>query len=523
MSYFADIRKREIISAPGTWFSLLLADIQPVDAAQIAKWRSIVTDLIERHPGIDDLIIAGDLVHRGVYNYIPEPEDTYLFPELRKDLERILPMDRIFVCGGNHDRNYAEAPSGPQSSHSEYLNNWPKQNYATLRGNILTIFMSDMMGFTPGTTTKHAVAWFKRLVAAHQYCIIILVTHHTAPSSGLYNSTNRDYNLGQGGTEIANIISSAGHKIDLWISGHTSAQGGGGLLHADVVSHVKTWDCWHVNVGLHIPSYIDSEHHMSYCTMRLTQGSDHIAIDRWDVETGERSELKSFNFRARNRARLNRALTHDGRYQYNDREGYMAFRQTIADNAAHDYIGGNWVPRVGPDDLLTLISEDRWGTNLVAGQGPAIAFYVPGDVSTNEEEGYQAYGFGGRISALRADAADQNYAADLLMYAATSGQGEDSAVIALRALSTGNVVTTPQELSSSDDLNNLRIDVPGAFVSDYTWNSDIPTNAPGTFCYMRHMQSSFTSAVQIAQRRSSTQQLYIRGYTGGDWTSWRTL
>lgn len=296
----------EVAGGKQQW--LLIADAQPYPGipeseAQVAKWKQICFDVAVRHPDLDAIYFEGDLI---AYANQPLGDPNYYhFADWLKDIAKTgVPFERIYTIAGNHDASWELPPS--TATLSEYLKHFKKLNYASYNGNFLNIHLSDLRyedGPHTGNIDNATLEWFRQMVRSHQDTHNIILHIHqpigntTAGSSMLGDITWRQ----DKSAELAAFIRDDPRgKVDLVLHGHNDwgLPGGtrpygdnGGSTSMGVDNQVFAHTAWHVNVGLHIPSYINPVWNpgnlpMSYCTAEVEEGATDLTIKRWNVDTG---------------------------------------------------------------------------------------------------------------------------------------------------------------------------------------------------------------------------------------------
>lgn len=447
---------------PGFWDVLVWADDQPVDAAQIAISRGIKANVKARYPTLNQVISAGDLVHRGAYEYVVASNDRYEYADWINDRNATFPTvhpEDFVECSGNHDRNYADHVSGPLNSFAHYLKYFSRMNYYTVRGNVVTIVMGSVNPDTAGSIHPTTVKWAKKIIQRHRQHVIIIVTHHCAPSCGLHRSSERDWNGGPNAADLYSFINEVGNEVDLWISGHVGAN----LKDPAVVGHIYANKCWHVNVGMHIPTHVANPDRITYCKMRLQRGSKFIRFERIDATTGAALADKSFTIKARYPVELTGRLLYDGRRSFDELGGLLESRVDIVAPTNYTYTapGGvpTWTVDTGKDTFLGIYSFDP-GRSLSAGCGPGIGIFIPGGTNTDPSGASQdqPYGYGAYLSAERAVSEDADFSTNLKVYSSGAGRGIDSLVLAY-TLTPAGYVNVANRLGLNTDTPIARIDI----------------------------------------------------------------
>lgn len=302
---------------------LLIADAQPQNMemptglAQIAKWKQICLDIAARHPNLDAIYFEGDLI-----TYANQPYGApgyYHFDNWIDDIGKIgVPLEYIYPIAGNHDAHWV-----PPYNNQEFLKFFRKLNYVSFNGNFLNIHISDARrdaSAHTGHMNSATLAWLTSLVRGHQDTHNIILHLHqpigntTVGSSMLADVTWRQ----EDSPELAKLIRDDPRgKVDLVLHGHNDhglpggqpAGDNGGSTSVGVPNQVNAHTTWHVNVGLHIPSYLTPSVNpgnlpMSYCTAEVEEGASHLTLKRWNVETGDEVVPKRLIVPLRHPARI---------------------------------------------------------------------------------------------------------------------------------------------------------------------------------------------------------------------------
>lgn len=429
-------RQRERSSRPGAWSEILISDIQPDDDNDIALWRTNLMPQIRKFHGDANMVsIAGDLVDRG-FPAMSEASTYYDYPELFEDFERLgWKREWLFTLSGNHDYNYGSPTDGPESRfYTEYLKYNPRLYYYTVQGNIVRIYMGDMYASGEGNITDYVLAWCESIIERHPRCCIILYMHQ--PVLGTLNITNLAVDNDQaqfGSQRIIDMLTRQTGKVALIVTGHNSWNLYGGATAPGVVSNEFKHGCWHVNVGLHIPSFkAYPAAPMSFCKMDFTQGSRRIRVRRWDCLNQQYVAAKEFSLTSPVPIELSNRLSYDGRFQYDERGGLMEVDDKLKiARRLHRTLntGGTWTVDAKPQTMLAFYLQDRSGDDIPAGVGPAIDFNVPGG---GGDEGalvaLDSMGLGARIAAFKTSGTDVDYAAELKLFKSTSGKTDASLI-----------------------------------------------------------------------------------------------
>jgi Predicted phosphohydrolases len=423
MGFYQNIaaRERRRTAIPGKWKELLWADTQP-KAISLALHKLFLADLPIYHADADSWVIGGDLCNTG----LDGPEETpavYKYADLSADLDRSpIPRANIFAIPGNHDGNYGGSTTSQLArSWDEYLKFFPRIFYHTIQGNVLRVFIGDMVFDGPGQITDVAFDWFKALVRRHQHYMIILYVHQPFRGTlGTDVDASDSDRIQRNSERFTSILGTPGCRVDLVVSGHNSFSGTNtGLTDPLTVAHEFKYGAWHVNVGLHTDSYVETGNDVSYCVMEFVHGSRYVRVRRWNASKRQYIPSKEFSVRAPAPIQITPTLTFDGRNQFDERSGVIDVEDklTITRAVKRDVnTGGVWTVSEKPQVLLDLILQDTQGDDLPAGVGPAIAFQVPG-AAGGDDAGIHAYGYGGAVWAARIGTGDANWAATLKLLA----------------------------------------------------------------------------------------------------------
>ena len=435
-----------------TFSELMMADIQPGTAEDHVVWDAIQLQLKKHHRKVDMVTISGDLLARGTPD--PEPGDDvllYTFADLFSDLAKCgVTKERLFTTTGNHDYNYGPVTYGPNTRmYHEYLRYNHRLYFYSVWGNVVRIHMGDMYISTQGEIPDYVLEWCEEIIERHRHHVIILYIHQ--PLLGTLGITGTDdldnNNIQLGSDRIIAMLERQAGKIALLVSGHVSHATSGGLTNAGVTSHEFKHGCWHVNVGLHIPSFRDyPANPISFCRMELTHGSKFIRVRRWNCLTQQYVASKSFTIQAQVPVELASRPTYDGRYQFDERNRLIELDPgkplRLAMQAPRlKNTGGVWTVEDKPIPMFEVILQDRSTDDIPDLVGPSMDFYVPGGgASEGNRRALASFGLGARIAAQKASTADVSYQTNLNFYTQSSVTAEKTeATLAqvLGALSTG--------------------------------------------------------------------------------------
>jgi 3',5'-cyclic AMP phosphodiesterase CpdA len=177
-----------------------LSDIQPRNNEDKQVFKNAITDVNNHIPGIDMVIVAGDIANKG-------KSETYDWYLSNREFSYIKDWNEI---AGNHDLK-----TDLGKFFLEDIK--PNFNYSLAKGNILFIFMSDEQRGKPTEISDETFNWWKDLVINNQDKIIVVVTHAPLDGSGIPFSGLRDRQIIDSGrfTEVLKK-----YKVDLWLSGH---------------------------------------------------------------------------------------------------------------------------------------------------------------------------------------------------------------------------------------------------------------------------------------------------------------
>lgn len=442
---------------------VVFSDIQPIlypdpygaedNGGHVAKWRGILADMVASHgPGSADpaheVWIPGDLVHRGTPWPAEDTPDEYGFDDLFAELAALAPLQQMRFCSGNHDYNYTGFESQHGNSFHEY-EKWCGRLYHYVdMGKLRVIFMGSMDASVGGAIPDFVFNWWKRLVerAGVENRDVIVLTHHPLYDT-LVQSTTTDYYI-RASARFTDWMDANPGVVKLWISGHCSGVSAGGLLGESTVSQVEKHGAWHVNCGLHIPSYMDDgdTKPMSYLVLYIEDGSNEIEIERWNVETNAPTAVSGKNFAVtlRNAMELCDVTITDGRAEdpatlRGPAEFYMFVER-------EELTPGTWTPRPGFYFPVVATLSDQWRDDIVAGYNVGFLAQVPGDANSNPDQGTHSYGAGAAFVARRANGTDTDYSAYAELWASGSGAGNDSLVRVASFTPSGTWWTGPAAL-----------------------------------------------------------------------------
>lgn len=342
----------DVLGARQQW--LLTSDSQPrneptpTSAVEIAKWRQVCTDIGARHPNLSAVYFEGDLLDRPD---LPLSNPAYYqYSHWVEDIVKTgVPLERVYTIGGNHDMSMA----APYNS-DEYLRYFKKLNYASYNGNFLNIHLSDMKQESDmsGSLDQAAMDWFKRMVRSHQgtHNIILHIHHPIANTTAGSEQPGPVTWIQERSAEFIDFMTNDPlGKIDLVLHGHCDQglpgqPGGdnGGSTSMGVANQVQAYGAWHINVGLHLSSYIEPTLNpgglpMSYCTADAVEGASSLVVRRWNVETGTEVIGKRVNVPLRHLIRIAGGERYDTRSEKLDRQ-----------------VRGQWTPSVSFDVLGTF-------------------------------------------------------------------------------------------------------------------------------------------------------------------------
>jgi len=364
------------------------------------------------------LVLAGDLCNTGLDGPDEVPA-VYTYTDLSADLDKSpIPRANIFAIPGNHDGNYGVATTSQLArSWDEYLKFFPRMFFHTIQGNVLRIFIGDMVFDGPGQITDYAFDWFKALVRRHQHYTIILYIHQ--PFRGTLG-TDADVagsdRIQRNSERFTSILGTTGCRVDLVVSGHNSFSGTNtGLTDPLTVAHEFKYGAWHVNVGLHTDSYVATGNDVSYCVLDFVNGGRYMRVRRWNATKREYVASKEFAVKTPAPVQITPTLTFDGRNQFDQRSGVIEVEDKlrIVRAVKKDVnTSGVWTVSDKMQVLLELILQDTCGDDLPSGVGPAIAYQVPGS-ATGDDAGIHAYGYGGAVWSARIGTGDANWAANM--------------------------------------------------------------------------------------------------------------
>lgn len=433
---------RGLQRSPSSIKYIVMADSQPGNAAQLQLFRNMLSYASAVDDDADSLHFLGDLLEWGS-GTINGGGMPYYYPDFLADVHKLpIPPQNQFFIAGNHDMRLRETvsptPLSEQWRYSfyDFLQSFPRQNYYTLRGNILHIYLSTMSRNPGGTYPDYVVDWLKTMVGRNQDKVIFVFAHYPVGGTGL----SGDYSYFTNYQRVTEWLGTEGYKVDVWFSGHS----GDHLTDPSTVDHVVAYNCMHVSCDANIAdNEADASAKISYVTIEIDDFSNRLHFKRQNVS--DRDVSKEWTFDAHAVARTSDVYTHDGRHNWNDNYGFMNGPLFVRSNMARVQSATDplsWEPKTGfPEWMISVATEDLGQDNVAPEQGTGMLFYVPGANSAgsgssgdpNEPTLDRAYGVGGGIGALRTGNDETDYAAHVSIYCSGSGQAEDSLKEFLRA------------------------------------------------------------------------------------------
>ncbi len=178
----------------------VLADIQPTDKGHREAFEAAVLDINENVPGVDLVIVAGDIVNAAegeVFDWYIETRDgSYV-----EDWYEII---------GNHDL---------KSDRGKLFREKLRQDvdYRVTVGNVLFIFMSDAQRGKATEIPDEVFEWWKELVMQNRDKIIVVTTHAPLEGSGIPFSGLHDRQVIDS-ERFTGVLRE--YTVDLWLSGH---------------------------------------------------------------------------------------------------------------------------------------------------------------------------------------------------------------------------------------------------------------------------------------------------------------
>ncbi|MFT5849871.1 MAG: hypothetical protein ACI9H6_000697, partial [Patiriisocius sp.] len=439
------------------------------DAGQDDMFRAVIADVntLEK----DMALVTGDIVDKGSDD---DPSAaSYDFDDYIADLKTLdLPRHRVYHIAGNHDSSY-DSPSDTSGGQglTEYDEYFPRRNFHTLQGNILTIYMSDERRSTAGEISNQIFDWWEKLVHENQDKIIITVTHHPLYDTTNHSSSTNSYLLDS--SRFTDVLDNYNH--DLWISGHTASE-----LATSPTSVVKHGSL-HMNAGLHIPTASNNDFDVKSRFLYFNEGSDQVVIKRRNHGTTATTTPQwipedEIIYTLNTQAELSESPVFDGRYAFDPdhgiiREDFNIFA-TVQNDDADNY-----------DDIvqrpLIVTMNDVRNLDQQIGAGTGILLRIAGSPADGEEFGIENYGTGAAIDAVREIATDANFTTGLSFKTSTSDDDIDSLLEVIRLTSGGLVgigTSTPEATLHIMDIGStgpaLFIEGASATEGDLTWDSD---------------------------------------------------
>ena len=409
------------------------ADAQPdvsESPDQVQQLRDVFTDVNTLE--YDASIMAGDIVDRGNND---DQTGSYDFSDYISDLKTLnVPRHRLFHIAGNHDTNY-NTPSGNTGGYglTEYDTYFPRRNYYTLWGNILTIYMSDEHRSTSTRISTEVFKWWEDLVRHNQDKVIITVSHAPLYNT-TYKSTTSNYYI-ENSSRFTDVLDETGINHDIWIHGHNGYDIGS----ASRTSHATAHGTLHINVGLHIPAALESggdddTFDVKSRFMYFTKGSTACTIKMRNHETGAWIASKEISHTLNQKVELSNELVFDGRYQFDSDHGVIRKELNIMTTVLDGDEDGLAEAVARP---LVITKTDLRDLNQKAGAGVGIKFRIGGDPQDSEASGVENYGTGATIDAERESGTDTDYSTSLVFQTSTSDDNEASLVESLRLTSDG--------------------------------------------------------------------------------------
>jgi hypothetical protein len=355
--------------------------------------------------------------------------------------ESKLPRHKVFHIAGNHEFNRNAVGTDELSSGLTEYDTWfPKRNYHTLQGNILTIFMSSE-NYTVGTAINNATfEWWEKLVRENQDKIIITVTHAPLYDTTSY-STNASFHI-KDSERFIDVLDEAGINHDIWLHGHNAYNISQGFLDS-----VEKHGTWHMNVGLHIKTSIFEGWDVHSRFLYFTQGSTTCTVKMRNHVDGEWKDSKELTVTLNNKAEISNAPIFDGRYQFDSDNGVMRNGLTVMVEGKDPSGDGNLDEIQRP---LVLTQNDQRNLNMQMEAGTGILFNIAGDGIGDDEVFTQQYGVGGAIDVVKGSTGGGNDAvfnADIVLKASGDGNDEASLIEVMRIAHTKKVgigTTTPE-------------------------------------------------------------------------------
>lgn len=399
------------------------ADFQPITSAQLVNVQQLTTSIATLHPDLDALIYNGDLVDAGDNSRPPEYNSiNWGFTDFLELTTTLVPIDRLFPLGGNHDINYDNDGNQPQHAARmhEYLKFFDKLFYYTLWGNVLRIHMSAMARNTAGNITDYVMQWCKDLVANHQWCAMIEVHIHQPWQNTVQGSTT------VGGSQLqtsrwTDWAGDEGYRVDVVMSGHSGADSNNPAVSSEITINGVRY------VGLDMNSGVDEEnpesgtYDSSYVVAEYIHGATSVIYNRINVETGMVSKTWEVNTVApiQNAAEPR----HDGRTHSDSRYDIFTTKKSIFVTPDRVFSDPDWVYPTNTT-VLELGIEDR-NDEMEIGKGVSIDVYLPGSntgsSSQNQPNINHAYGYGGRIRYARTSGGERSFGSIMELYSAVSG------------------------------------------------------------------------------------------------------
>jgi hypothetical protein len=180
-----------------------LSDIQPRDRKEREYFHLAINDIRWNYPKPCAAILAGDIIQRKRDSL----DDFKWYLEARKRSG----IPHWYEIVGNHDAR----------SLAEYFTFIKKPYFYSVEiGNVRIIFLSDEVNNSPTIISDEAFKWWETEVIENQDKNIITVTHAALPESklafiGFYRSQILD------SRRFVRVLKK--YRVDLWLSGHTTA------------------------------------------------------------------------------------------------------------------------------------------------------------------------------------------------------------------------------------------------------------------------------------------------------------
>jgi hypothetical protein len=422
----------------GTEYHILTGDWQPIPEfpEQVVANQALMGEINTYHGEAKSVRLNGDIVDRGTDD-ATGAEPSYGFRHVLADIRsRVpnIPESNFKMIAGNHDRDGSGTGAWRGSWKYDEYRKWigPSSEFYLDKndGNIMWVMMGDMAGSVSGEILPHVTDWFARVVSAHPGWNIFVCIHQPPdPSVRPGGVANASY-YQKTPERITDVINAA-NNIAAVFYGHVHGTTLGSVVNA-TTAYGTRW----FNVAAGIPTCFNEGasatplFNLTYAVLGLTEGSSAATFRRWDSIAHTYLTTYDETITLPYPAALGSGKTvFDGRFQSDPFQpvtrGIFTQYETVAnyrDTTSPFAVSAQLVP------MRRIRLADDSADDMIAGIGAFDLWELPGGLVTADSDGFSQTGIPGAGQAggfgfARLNGSEEDYAAEAVILAATTGKG----------------------------------------------------------------------------------------------------